>query len=98
MILIIYPPSPSPSTSIRYSAVFLLGISGLTYWDLVSTQIKISIGLDLSVSPNTDLDLSLDQIPISSTRYTYLEKTAKYRILVLGFGMGGYIIKLRSKA
>ena len=43
-IMIIYPPGPNPSISIRYSAVFKIGISGLAYWDLVETQIKISIG------------------------------------------------------
>ena len=60
------PPIPNPSTSIRYLAsVQDIGISGLAYWDLVSPQIKISIGFGLWASPNTDLDLSLDQIPIS---------------------------------
>ena len=73
------PPIPNPSTSIRYLAsVQELGISGLAYWDLVETQIKISIGRDRQVEPNTDLDLSRDQIPISETGYIPSELIFRY--------------------
>ena len=78
-ILIIYSPSRSPSTSIRnrqnQRARY---ISGRAYWDLVETQIKISIGRDRQVEPNTDLDLSRDQIPISETGYIPSELIFRY--------------------
>ena len=78
-IMIIYSPSRSPSTSIRnrqnQRARY---ISGRAYWDLVETQIKISIGRDRQVEPNTDLDLSRDQIPISETGYIPSELIFRY--------------------
>ena len=91
--MIIYSPSRSPSTSIRnrqnQRARY---ISGRAYWDLVETQIKISIGRDRQVEPNTDLDLSRDQIPISKTGYIPSELIFRYGYWWRGLWLGEFVI------
>ena len=93
LVLIIYSPSRSPSTSIRnrqnQRARY---ISGRAYWDLVETQIKISIGRDRQVEPNTDLDLSRDQIPISETGYIPSELIFRYGYWWRGLWLGEFVI------
>ena len=91
--MIIYSPSRSPSTSIRnrqnQRARY---ISGRAYWDLVETQIKISIGRDRQVEPNTDLDLSRDQIPISETGYIPSKLIFRYGYWWRGLWLGEFVI------
>ena len=92
-LLIIYPPSPNPSTSTRYSAAG----QRARYWDLVKTQINLHIGRDLPIEicpicksspickrfeswPNPNIPLSVEP-PADETRYWDED-----------LGLGGFVI------
>ena len=86
------PPIPNPSTSIRYSA---------SVQDRYIQSSLLGFGLDSNQDQYWVRPLGLTQYwswfesrPNPKSQIPIL-KTAKYRILVLGFGMGGYIISMQ---
>ena len=85
----IYPPRQNPSTSIRYSAVF----RGRYIWDIgIWSRLKSRSVLGEAQRPNPILILIWVKTKSQYPRYTYREKLAEYRILVLGFWRGGFVV------